>query len=203
MKTKCPPSSREYSPISSPLSQRNNPQKQTLRASFGFDKANNPKSIKFSSNGTIVETAGNFANGEAIVSTTGFNKGVNIWKIKGITVHCCQGVGICTKTGLVAGSEFFLNAKGLGDVYGFDGDGRNEKLFKSVDGTVKETYAQKLGKWSDEESITVILDCEKWQVIKDSTRLGDPIKISPNKTYYPTMGLCSNQPINKYQLFVR
>ncbi len=111
-------------------------------------------------------------------------------------------MGICTKTDLVEESTHLYGAKGLGDVYCFDG--YNHKLYKSVEGSIKETYASNLGKWNNGQTMTVILDCEKWQVIfwRDNTRLGNPIKISPNKTYYPVMNCCTSIK-NKFQVIVR
>ncbi len=111
-------------------------------------------------------------------------------------------MGICTKTDLVEDDADLCEAKGLGDVYCFEND--YQSLYKSVEGSRKETYASKLGKWNNGQTMTVILDCEKWQVIfwRDNTRLGNPIKISPNKTYYPAMNCCSETK-NKFQVIVR
>ncbi len=176
------------------------PKKATVTFAFGkYNNENNSsptyQAIAITEKGTRIRNSGTSSVAHSIVSTQGFNKGVNIWQIIANAVHCQRGVGICTELNHAQGSVTLYNVKGAGLVYSYHGNGSGygESLHKSLDGSTKETYKSAPGKWNAGQTITIVLDCTKWQVIfwRDNTRVGDPIKIEANKTYYPMLGTCT------------
>ncbi len=195
----CPKKSRK-SPLVSPFSfaARTIQNKTKKRAHFGFNKYNHENhssnnKIVFSENGTKITTRGLAGTYQTIVSTQGFNKGVKIWRIEAVFLHCGHGMGICTETSTSPqpGCVEITRVKGLGLVYAYKKS--MQGIQRGRNGKVENVYCKNQGLWESGKTITILLDCNKWQVVfwLNEKRLHEPIDIEKNITYYPLVNCCT------------
>ena len=141
--------------------------------------------IQFSENGTRVKmTTGGGCNWRCVTSSTGWNSGKYIWRIRLNARECrYDGVGV---TGEYAGAStngcLYSYARSIccyaGDRYVYMHGN------KAIGGPVKQ--------WKPGDIMKVYLDCDAWKVafILNGEHL-KTIQLDVNRTYHPALSMCS------------
>eukprot|EP01083_Nonionella_stella_P164437 544205_1 len=168
----------EYSNVKSVIIK---PETPVVQARFRFTTTS-ANGATISENGTRVESKGSGCYWISVTSSTGWNTGKHSWKVKcnARYGHNCDSVGVCTN---YAGAKNTVELKTLGkSIYYYSG---TPSIYKNgVD--VKEVVQWKAG-----DIITVILDCDWWEItfLSNNTDLGT-YDLDPNEKYYPALGMC-------------
>eukprot|EP01083_Nonionella_stella_P288971 983382_1 len=173
----------EYSNIKSVAINQFRNMKPAVQARFNFTTAWKTAAT-ISENGTRVMSKGSGSKCRwvSVTSSTGWNSGKYSWKVKcnARKDHSCDGVGVCTNH---AGANSYAELRTLGkSIYYYSG---TPSIYKNgVD--VKEVVQWKAG-----DIITVILDCDWWEItfLSNDTDLGT-YDLDPNEKYYPALGMC-------------